>query len=127
MRNKKNHIQREEVQLLRDKLKEIIENQSSLTISDAQLEVLLIASVESLQTTRDALANLVEVNLKKPIRKENVSTFRNEFETKIRQQSAIEEVLMDVAVAIGRAAIVETDILDEEKTSIAIQQASERS
>ena len=81
--------------------------------------------MKDLQTTRDALANLVKENLKKSIRKENLSTFRNEFETE--NSSAIEllnEALMDVAVAIGRAAIVETDILDEEKTAVAIQQAS---
>lgn len=108
---------------LREDLKTIVENQQSLTISDAQLHNLLAASKEQLEQARDALATLVEVNLNRPLRKENLVTNRNELEMKIRQQPAISENLMSVAVSIGRAAVVETEILDEEKTAVAKQQA----
>lgn len=108
---------------LREDLKTIVENQQSLTISDAQLHNLLAASKEQLEQARDALATLVEVNLNRPLRKENLVTNRNELEMKIRQQPTISENLMSVAVSIGRAAVVETEILDEEKTAVAKQQA----
>ncbi|MER1956138.1 MAG: HDIG domain-containing metalloprotein [Solibacillus sp.] len=108
---------------LREDLKTIVQNQQSLTISDAQLHNLLAASKEQLEQARDALATLVEVNLNRPLRKENLVTYRNELEMKIRQQPAISENLMSVAVSIGRAAVVETEILDEEKTAVARQQA----
>ena len=108
---------------LREDLKTIVDNQQSLTISDAQLQNLLGATKEQLEQARNTLATLVEVNLNRPLRKENVVTHRSELENKIRQQPAISENLMSVAVAIGRAAVVETELLDEEKTAIAKQQA----
>ena len=114
----------EQTEQLREDLKTILENQQSLTISDAQLHNLLSATKEQLETTRDTLASLVEVNLDRPLRKESLITYRNEIESKIRnQQPAISENLISVAVLIGRAAVVETEILDEEKTVVAKQQA----
>lgn len=113
----------EQVALLREDLKDILENQQSLTLSDAQLMMLLNASMQNIESTRDTLANLVEMNLNRQLRKENLITYRNDIESKIRQQSAIQDSLMNVTVAIGRAAIVETEVLDEEKTVIAKQQA----
>ena len=113
----------EQTDQLRKDLKTIVENQQSLTISDAQLHNLLSASKEQLEQARDTLATLVEVNLNRPLRKESLVTYRYELENKIRQQPAISENLMSVAVSIGRAAVVETELLDEEKTAVAKQQA----
>lgn len=111
----KPYSREERISLLRNKLKDIIENQESLTITDTQLESLLTASEVNLQNARDILTNLVEGSLKKPIRKENLTAFRNEFESKIRQQISIDESVLNVVITIGRAAIVETELLDEEK------------
>lgn len=115
----------EQITLLKKSLKDIIEHQSSFSISEAQLANLLNASKANITSTRDTLANLVEENLARPIRKDQLISFRNEFESKIRQQYSIPEPLMSLAVVIGRAAIVETEILDEEKTVVAKQQARE--
>lgn len=112
-----------QVDQLREKLKDILSNQSSLTMSNSQLEILLMASEENLKQTRDKLADLVDKALENPIRKENLSTVRNEFEGEIRQQPAIDTSLLNVAIVIGRAAMIETDILNEEKTKAQIQQA----
>lgn len=112
-----------QIDLLRAELKTIIENQQSLTISDAQLKNLLSATNDQLQAARNTLASLIENNLDRPLRNENLITYRNEIESKIRQQPAIVDSLMSVAVVIGRSAIVETEVLDEEKTAIAKQQA----
>ncbi|MEK4699018.1 HDIG domain-containing metalloprotein [Solibacillus sp. FSL R7-0668] len=119
------YTQEEQVDLLREDFKKIFENQQSLTISDAQLKNLLAATKEQIEATRDTLASLVEANLDRPLRKENLITYRNEIESKIRQQLAILDSLMSVAVIVGRAAVVETEILDEEKTVVAKQQARE--
>lgn len=119
------YTQEEQVDLLREDFKKIFENQQSLTISDAQLKNLLAATKEQIEATRDTLASLVETNLDRPLRKENLITYRNEIESKIRQQPAILDSLMSVAVIVGRAAVVETEILDEEKTAVAKQQARE--
>lgn len=112
-----------QVQLLREKLKDVISSQSGLTISDGQLEALLKASSESLTNTKNTLSSLVTTALSESIRKEGVTVARNELEGKIRQQPAISEALLNVASTIGRAALVENELLDEEKTAIAKQQA----
>ena len=115
----------EQMALLREDLKEILENQQNLTFSDNHLSSLIQASTQNIEMTRNTLANLIQSNLDRPLRKDNLITYRNEIESKIRQQSAIPDSLMTIAVVIGRAAIIETEILDEEKTAIAIQQARE--
>lgn len=115
--------QSQQVELLRESLQDILDNQQNLIVSDAQLTNLLTASQANIESTRDALATLVEVNLNRPIRKDIIITYRNDLESKIRQQPSIAENLMSVAVVFGRAAVVETEVLDEEKTQIAIQQA----
>ncbi|MEO4052244.1 HDIG domain-containing metalloprotein [Solibacillus sp. CAU 1738] len=114
-----------QIELLRTKLKDILKTQSGLVLTDVQLDALLTADETSLLNTRDSLANLVKVNLEKPIRKEQVPTLRNEFESKIRQHPAIAESLLNTSIAIGRAAIVETEVLNEEKTELRKQQARE--
>ena len=76
----------EQVNLLREKLKDILSSQSSLSMSNSQLEILLMASEENLKQTRDKLANLVNKALESPIRKENLSTVRNEFDGKLHGQ-----------------------------------------
>ena len=65
------------------------------------------------------------MSLDRPLRKDIIITYRNDLESKIRQQTSIAESLMSVAVVIGRAAVVETEVLDEEKTEIATQQAKD--
>src|SRR5690606_34731859 len=117
--------QAEQVKMLRSALKDIFDNQQNLILSDAQLTNVLNAPQATLESTRDALATLVEVNLNYPLRKDSLLPYRNELESKIRQQPSISEGLMSMAIVIGRAAIVETEVLDEEKTEIARQQAKE--
>ncbi|MER2106451.1 MAG: HD family phosphohydrolase [Solibacillus sp.] len=115
----------EQVQLLRTKLKDVLTNQSGLVLSDGQLETLLKASEESLTNTKNTLSSLVSTTLKDPVRKDSLSTVRSELESKIRQQPAIADALANAASAIGRVAIAENELFDEEKTNVAKQQARE--
>lgn len=115
----------ERVQLLRKKLKDVLTNQSGLVLSDGQLETLLNASSESLTNTKSSVENMVSTTLSQPVRKDAVLTVRSELESKIRQQPSIADSLYNVASTIGRAAIVENELLDEDKTAVAKQQARE--
>ncbi|MGN7476620.1 HD family phosphohydrolase [Solibacillus silvestris] len=117
--------QTKQVELLRSSLKDILDNQQNLTLSDTQLVNLLSATQKNIESARDALATLIEANLDKPLRKESLMLYRDELESKIRQKPSIPDNLMSVAVIVGRAAVVETEVLDEEKTETAIVQARE--
>ncbi|WP_342559128.1 HD family phosphohydrolase [Metasolibacillus sp. FSL K6-0083] len=113
------------VEQLKTSLKDITESQTSISISNTQLEVLLTIDEELLNNTRDSLAQLVSNALDRPFRKEQILTIRNEIDSKIRQQSAIAEPLLNTVITLGRAAIVETEVLDEEKTELRVRQARE--
>ncbi len=114
-----------QIELLKSKLKDILQNQSGLVITDVQLEALISADEKSLQRTRDTLSNLVKTYLEKSIRKENIPIVRSEVESKISQTTTIPQALINTSIAIGRAAIVETETIDEEKTELRKQQARE--
>ncbi len=111
------------VEQLKTSLRDITESQNSLSIGNTQLEVLLTIDEELLTTTRDSLAQIVENTLDRPFRRDQILTIRNEIDSKIRQQSTIAEPLLNTAITLGRAAIVETEVLDEEKTALRVRQA----
>lgn len=111
------------IEKLKESLKGISESQTTFNMSNAQLEALLTIEEPLLITMRDQLASLVAISLEKPFRKEQVLTVRNELDSKIRQQQVEAEQLLNTAITLGRAAIVETETLDEEKTALRIRQA----
>lgn len=113
----------EQIQVLKGKLKEITESQSQLTLSNNHLQALLTTSEESLTSSAKSLSTLVKTTLSDPIQKENVTDIRNELESKIRQQHIVEESFLTVLILIGRAAVIETEVLDEKKTEELKQQA----
>lgn len=115
----------EQIQLFRSKLKEITDSQSSLRFTDEQLWSLLIIDKSELNKANVTLKKLVEETLSNPLRKENVSTVRNDIEAKIRDHESISQSITSAFVTIGRVAIVETEIFDEEKTEARIQQVRE--
>lgn len=114
-----------QVQQLQDKLKDITDSQSQLNFTDSQLQSLLTANDASIATAKTFLVNLVETTLKEPIRTDDVAQVRNEIESRIRQNDTLDENLFSVLAVIGRAAIVETEVLDEERTEELILQARE--
>lgn len=114
-----------QVQQLQDKLKDITDSQSQLNFTDSQLQSLLTANDASIATAKTFLVNLVETTLKEPIRTDDVAQVRNEIESRIRQNDTVDENLFSVLAVIGRAAIVETEVLDEERTEELILQARE--
>lgn len=115
----------EQIQLFRSKLKEITDSQSSLRLTDDQLWSLIIIEKNELNKGNLALKRIVDETLSNPIRKENLTTVRNEVETKIRDNENISQLITSAFVTIGRVAIVETEKLDEDKTQERIQLARE--
>ena len=113
----------EQIKYLREKLKEITDSQSQLVFTDNQLEALLTENNVNLSLAKSFLLKEVETTLQSPIRTDDLSRVKNELEAKIRQHTAIEESILPVIVMIGRGAIIETEILDEEKTKEKIVQA----
>ncbi|KGR74533.1 HD family phosphohydrolase [Ureibacillus sinduriensis] len=110
---------------LREKLKDITESQSQLTFTNSQLQSLLETTEPSLKTAETFLVKEIKTMLEEPIRTESVALKRNEIETKIRQQNSIDEGILSSIIIIGRAAIMETEVLDEVRTEELILKARE--
>ncbi|MFF5993749.1 HD family phosphohydrolase [Lysinibacillus sp. KU-BSD001] len=114
--------QTEKLDLLKAKLKSVTDNQGGLSLTDNELQALLAASETQVMNTRNKLVKYVGDALAESIRKENLVTARANIEATIRS-SSIDNSLLSVAITLGRGAIVETEILNEEKTAVARQQA----
>lgn len=110
---------------LRNKLKEITDSQSQLVFTNSQLHSLLTVQDSAIYNATKVLTDLIETILSEPIRVEEVTLKRNEIESKIRQSTNIDENILNAVIVIGRAAVVETEMLDEEKTKELIHQARE--
>ncbi|WP_431029755.1 HD family phosphohydrolase [Lysinibacillus sp. LZ02] len=113
--------QTEKLDLLKAKLKSVTDNQGGLSLTDNELQALLAASETQVINTRNRLVKYVEDALAESIRKENLVIARANIEATIRS-SSIDNSLLSVAITLGRGAIVETEILNEEKTAVARQQ-----
>lgn len=115
----------DQIAMLKKKLETIDFKQMPVSFTEAQLENLLIQSEADLTKSSTLLSKLVSENLQKPIRAENVSYEKDEFETKIRQQRGYPDEILNTVVLIGRASIIETEKINEEQTKAAIQQAKD--
>ncbi|MEK4494877.1 hypothetical protein [Ureibacillus sp. FSL W8-0352] len=118
-------LKEEQIQLLQDKLKEIAESQTSLRFTDEHLWSFITVDEKELSKAHTTLIQLVKDTLSVPIRKENVTSVRNELESKIRVHESISNSLIPPLVILGRVAVVETETLDEEKTEELKQRARE--
>ena len=110
---------------LRVKLKDITESQSLLFFTNSQLQSLLVVPDADLKAAETFLVKEIKTMLEEPIRTENVAQKRTEIETEIRQQSTIDESILSAVIIIGRAAIMETEVLDEVRTEEQILKARE--
>ncbi|RKQ19158.1 HD family phosphohydrolase [Ureibacillus endophyticus] len=122
---KSDKITETQVGQLRNKLKEITDSQSQLVFTNSQLHSLLTVQDSAIYNATKVLTDLIETILSEPIRVEEVTLKRNEIESKIRQSTNIDENILNAVIVIGRAAVVETEMLDEEKTKELIHQARE--
>lgn len=112
-----------QIKLLREKLAEITESQSQLTFTDDHLWSLLTSAKSDLQIASNTIQTLVKEKLNKYITKEQVNSVRNEIENEVRQNSNIDQTLINAAIVIARGAIVENYLLDQAKTEELKKQA----
>lgn len=114
--------QEEKLELLKDKLNSVTDKQNTLSFTDDELKALLAASESQLISTRNILVDRTKEVLSQSIRKENIATARTNIESIIRS-TTIDNSLLSTAITLGRGSIVETEVLNEEKTAMARQQA----
>ena len=113
----------DQINQLRENLKEITESQSQLTFSSGQLQSLLGATDDELKAAQSYLVKEIKTMLGEPIRTDEVAAKRAEIEAEIRHESSISENILNAVVVLGRAAIVETEVLDEVGTEELILKA----
>ncbi len=110
---------------LREKLAEITVSQSQLTFSDDHLWSLLSSPKSDLQIANNTIQTLVKEKLNNQITKEQVNSAKNEIENEVRQNTSIDDTLINASIVIARGAIVETYLLDQAKTDELKKQARE--
>lgn len=122
-KNHKEATKEEKIALLEKRLVGFTESQSQLTFTDENLWALLSTEDQHLHNAKSIIEKLVEDTLSEPIREENVMSVRNALDSEIRQQMTIDTSVLNPVITIGRAAIVENELLDETETEQLIQQA----
>lgn len=114
----------EKLAFLKEKLSEVTKKQNSVSLTNSELLAMINATEVQLKNAQQVVSTAVQNALKQSIRKENVPTARNNVEAVIRT-STIDSGLLDLSIAIARSSISETEVVNEEKTKMAKQQASE--
>lgn len=104
------------LKLLRGKLEGLEKEQSFLRLSDDQLKQLLASDQTEIDNLHEQLLTIIGEELSKPFKSDQLSTHRYEVERQIRQSSTLPSGLLDVALSLGRTAVVETEVIDEELT-----------
>ena len=113
----------ERVAMLKNALKDITNSQPNFTLTDTQLDALLISSEEELKRAQAAIEQTVKSKLSEPIRSEDVRAVKTKVATEVSELSAISRTILSPVVTIAEASIVENNILDEDKTKERIEQA----
>ena len=113
----------ERVAMLKTALKDITNSQPNFTLTDTQLDALLISSEEELKRAQAAIEQTVKSKLSEPIRSEDVRAVKTKVATEVSELSAISRTILSPVVTIAEASIVENNILDEDKTKERIEQA----
>ncbi|GKV64646.1 MULTISPECIES: HD family phosphohydrolase [Sporosarcina] len=104
------------LKLLREKLDGMENEESLLRLSDEQLKQLVSSEQSELDALHQQLLQIIGKELSKPFKQEAVPTHRYEVERQLRQTSTASSGLLDVALSLGRAAMVETEVIDDELT-----------
>lgn len=115
----------DQVTALRQKFQELTENHSNLIFSSAELEALLKADTATLNSTKSYIEKLIGVQLAEPIREDKVADVRSDVERELINNLNVQSTLLNASVTIGKAAVTETEIVDEVKTKERVTKARE--
>ena len=113
----------ERILMLRTALKDITDSQQSFSLTDVQIDALLVSNEDDLNRAREAIEKIIKNKLSEPIRVEDVRSIKTAVATEVSEQPAISRSILSPVVTIAQASIVENNILDEEKTKERIEQA----
>ncbi|PPA71450.1 HD family phosphohydrolase [Jeotgalibacillus proteolyticus] len=109
---------------LRDALSEDVSEDVTAEIDDSIFEMLLIASDNELERTKGILVNQIEASMANPINQTDIPAIKDRLEERL-SSVAIHEDLKKASIELGRFAIVENNIFDEEQTEARREQARE--
>ena len=115
-------LKSERIKALKSALNEIIKSQTNFTLTDKQLDAFLTANEDEIISTRETVKQIVKDKLSNSINKEQLASIKTEVATTVTEAQSVSRTLLSPAVTIARAAIVETEILNEEKTKEKIEE-----
>ncbi len=113
----------ERLTMLKTALKDITDSQQSFSLTDVQLDALLLSTEDELKNTQGAIEEIIKNKLSNPIRSEDVQSVQKDVATEVYELSTVSPAIKSAIVTIAEASIVENNILDEEKTKERIEQA----
>lgn len=108
---------------MREKLVSLEEKEPSLRLNDDAILNLLTQDVVDLLHVQKTLTTLIGEELSKPVRASDVTSVKYEVERKLRLSDSISDDVLPTIISIGRSAIVETEIVNEELTATKIEEA----
>lgn len=106
-----------QLKLLQKKLAGLEKEDSFIPLTDIQLKQLLSSRQDDLDNLQELLMLEVGQELSKPFKVDQVPIHRYELERRIRETYTFPQDLLDVALSLGRASIVETEVIDEQLTA----------
>ena len=115
-------VKSEQIKSLDKALEDIEKSQANFSLTTQQLEAFLVASEQEITSTRNLVKQVVKDKLSNAVLKEDLASVKTEVATIVTEAQAVSRTLLSPAVSIARTAIVETEILDEEKTKEKIEE-----
>lgn len=109
---------------LKEALSEDVSENVTTAIDDSVFQTLLSASDEELEKAKGATVNQIESIMAEPIQQADVSAKKNEMEEQL-QGFSIQDDLKLASIELGRFAVVENNIFDEDQTNARMKQVKE--
>lgn len=113
----------EQVKSLKKKLASVDKKEITIDLTDEQLRALLVLDDKQLLHAKKEVLSFVKGTLERPIRTERLASEQDGMESKIRARLPLSLNAQDAIVHIGRASIIETELLDKDQTDRLIEQA----
>lgn len=111
------------IEKLKENLRLMETSENGLRLTDDMLRELLRLSEKELESLQQNLKSIVSSRLEQPIRAEEVAAARSAVEQDIRENERIPAAVLQAAITIGRFAVIPTETVNAELTSMQVEQA----
>lgn len=101
---------------VKDRLAELGKEEPDLKLPDELIKELLKKDSQAIESVHQLLLTILGDELSKPIKEADVLSVRYEVERKIRESNQVPRELIEGIIAIGTAAVVPTEVINEELT-----------